>query len=271
MTSWSEGGIATNGSSLHYTRTGGDKPPLVLLHGFTDYGLCWTSVARALEATYDLIMPDARGHHHLSPLGAGLRMDLLVQDVVALIQTLELECPVVMGHSMGAHTTAVLAANHPELVKAVILEDPPWRYEALPTPPPDFEKYGQQWRKSFQDLKKLSFAERLASIQQTSPNWSEDEKRSWALSKEELDPAVFDDFADLSRALNVVVPNIVCPVLLVTGEISQGSTALPDMVKRVLKTWPRGEYVEIVNAGHSVHRDQFQRFMKVVTTFLARI
>ena len=59
---WQSGDIETNGIRMHYHRTGGDKPALVLSHGATDSGLCWTRVARVLEADYDVIMPDARGH-----------------------------------------------------------------------------------------------------------------------------------------------------------------------------------------------------------------
>ena len=51
-----------NGLKLHYTRTGGAKPPVVLAHGFSDDGLCWTPVAEALAADYDVVMVDARGH-----------------------------------------------------------------------------------------------------------------------------------------------------------------------------------------------------------------
>ena len=37
---WIEGDVLVNGRSFHYTRAGGNKPPLVLAHGFTDDGLC---------------------------------------------------------------------------------------------------------------------------------------------------------------------------------------------------------------------------------------
>ena len=50
MTHWQSGDIRVNGLMLHYTRTGGAKPPVVLAHGFSDDGLCWTPVAEALEA-----------------------------------------------------------------------------------------------------------------------------------------------------------------------------------------------------------------------------
>ena len=60
MATWTEHDILTNGIRLHYYRTGGDKSPLVLCHGFSDNGLCWTPLARELEADYDVIMVDAR-------------------------------------------------------------------------------------------------------------------------------------------------------------------------------------------------------------------
>jgi pimeloyl-ACP methyl ester carboxylesterase len=60
MASWQSGDVETNGIRLHYTRTGGAKPPLVLAHGVTDSGLCWTPIAEALAADYDVIMVDAR-------------------------------------------------------------------------------------------------------------------------------------------------------------------------------------------------------------------
>ena len=59
---WASEHIIVNGIKLHYNRTGGDKPPLVLSHGITDNGLCWTPLACVLEKEYDVIMYDKRGH-----------------------------------------------------------------------------------------------------------------------------------------------------------------------------------------------------------------
>ena len=61
--SWTEHDIDLDGKLMHYVRTGnGEKPPLVLVHGFSDDGPCWTPTARDLEADYDILMLDARGH-----------------------------------------------------------------------------------------------------------------------------------------------------------------------------------------------------------------
>jgi pimeloyl-ACP methyl ester carboxylesterase len=59
---WFTGDTLANGMKIHYHRTGGDKPALVLSHGSTGNGLFWTRVARALESDYDVIMYDQRGH-----------------------------------------------------------------------------------------------------------------------------------------------------------------------------------------------------------------
>jgi N-formylmaleamate deformylase len=49
MNNWPSGNVIANGIRIHYHRTGGDKPPVVLSHGSTDNGLYWTRVAQALE------------------------------------------------------------------------------------------------------------------------------------------------------------------------------------------------------------------------------
>ena len=56
MTGWSSHSVETNGIHLHYQRTGADRPPMVLAHGFTDMGLCWTLMTRKLEGHFDVIM-----------------------------------------------------------------------------------------------------------------------------------------------------------------------------------------------------------------------
>src|ERR1700719_2990387 len=121
---WFSGDVGANGIRLHYYRTGGDKPPIVLSHGATDDGLCWTRVARALEADYDVIMPDARGHGLSEAPEEGYTAQARAADLAGLIGALELQKPAVGGHSMGAMTTFYLAATRPALVRCAILEDP---------------------------------------------------------------------------------------------------------------------------------------------------
>src|SRR5436190_17189478 len=123
MAQWQDGYVTANGIKIHYTRTGGDKPPVVLNHGSTDSGVCWTPVARALEADYDVVMPDARGHGLTDAPDGGYDVETRAADLAGFVEALKLDRPVVGGHSMGASTTLRFAAGYPDMLRAAILED----------------------------------------------------------------------------------------------------------------------------------------------------
>ncbi len=113
-----------SGIDIHFLRTGGGKPPLVLLHGLTGSGACWIPLARALEGEYDVVMPDARGHGNSGTPVNGYRYDNHATDVIGLIQGLGLAAPVLLGHSMGGMTAAVVASQPATAIRGVILADP---------------------------------------------------------------------------------------------------------------------------------------------------
>ena len=107
MTAWSEGNVQANGITIHYHRTGGNsKPFLLLLHGITDSGLCWSRVTHELEGSYDVVMSDARGHGRSGGIASGFSTTILADDAAALIRALGLEKPYLFGHSMGARRPA---------------------------------------------------------------------------------------------------------------------------------------------------------------------
>src|ERR1041385_1916883 len=115
---WIQNDLQVNGVRLHYYRTGNtDKRPLVLVHGFSDNGLCWTPVARDLESEYDVIMPDMRGHGLSARVQAGEKVDMAA-DLAGLIRAMEFSSPVICGHSMGAMITFEIGVRFPELAKA---------------------------------------------------------------------------------------------------------------------------------------------------------
>lgn len=108
---WTSGVCETSGIDIHYLRTGGAGDPVVLLHGLMGSGACWTPLARALEGEFDVVMPDARGHGDSSAPHHGYRYDDHASDVVGIIRGLELSRPVLLGHSMGGMTAAVVASR----------------------------------------------------------------------------------------------------------------------------------------------------------------
>lgn len=124
MTRWTDGLCRANGIDIHYLRTGGPGQPVVLLHGLTGSGACWSPLAQALEGEYDVVMPDARAHGHSSTPPDGYRYEDLANDVMGLIEGLGLPAPVVLGHSMGGMTAAVVASRRAAAIRGVILVDP---------------------------------------------------------------------------------------------------------------------------------------------------
>jgi len=67
---WTDGYVMANGIRIHYWRTGGGKPPMVLADGSSDDVLCWTNLAKELEDSFDIILFDARGHGLSDPPSA---------------------------------------------------------------------------------------------------------------------------------------------------------------------------------------------------------
>jgi pimeloyl-ACP methyl ester carboxylesterase len=123
MSTWHADTVHANGLRIYYTRTRGDKPPLVLAHGFSDDGLCWTPITEQLAADYDVIMVDARGHGRSEGPEQGYGLTDLAIDLAGVITGLGLHKPAVLGHSMGGGTTFVMAGTYPEIPGAILIED----------------------------------------------------------------------------------------------------------------------------------------------------
>ncbi|GHO88738.1 alpha/beta fold hydrolase [Dictyobacter formicarum] len=270
MSHWFEGLVLANDVQLHYYRTGGTaKPPLLLLHGFTDAGLCWTSVARDLEADYDIVMLDARGHGCSGAAVSGFTTEMLVADVVAVIQALQLPPVTLLGHSMGGHMAAHVTKKHPELVRAVMLEDPPWRgLEAEPLSGEE-ENGLEQWATNMRELQKQPLAERLEDAADFNPHWLPDDVRTWAEAQGQFQVEVFTQgLYQVSRDWKAIVPELARPGLLITGDPIRGAIVTPEVAQQALATWPEGRLAYIEGTGHSIRRDQHEAFVTAVRQFL---
>jgi N-formylmaleamate deformylase len=267
-------GVIANGIRIHYVRTGGDKPSLVLAHGFSDNGLCWTPVAQALEGDYDVIMPDARGHGLSDAPETGYDTEDRVADLVGFIQALELERPALMGHSMGANTVAFAAATYPDLVGCAILEDPPWR--ELTFTPEETQARGKQRRAEIIERKTRTRQELVASCREAHPTWPEAELGPWADSKLQLSPNVLScrlpPPMQRSGAIRwpEVAAKIACPTLLITADPDAGAIVTPQLAREAAGMNVNIRVIHISGAGHSIRREQFGRYMQAVTEFLTQ-
>ena len=273
---WVQGDVNANRIKVHYYRTGGDKSPLVLSHGFSDNGMCWIRAAKALKGAYDVIMPDARGHGLSSAPESGYDDLTRAADLARFVMAVGLERPAAMGHSMGAATTAMAAASYPELFSCIILEDPPWFDESSPRPgaedltPEERERRGAQHLEQLMALGAKSIEEIVAIGRRQSPTWEEIEFGPWATSKQQLSPNALNAGSRKRTHWSEVVPKIACPTLLLIGDPEQHAIVSPETARKVTEMNPLVEVVQLEGAGHNIRRERFDGFVEAVTAFLAR-
>jgi pimeloyl-ACP methyl ester carboxylesterase len=258
---WQENTVRANGIDIHYWRTGGNKPPVVLLHGLTDSGRCWQLAAEALSDEYDLIMPDARGHGRSSVPEQGYRTEDRVADVLGLIEALGLERPAVVGHSMGAETSAMLAADAPSAISCAVLEDPSFRLQPL-------GDVADEWAQDLLKQKQLTHQQLVAQARVDLATWNPATLDSWAESKLEADPRVFMWLREPRTPWRSFVNRISVPTLLVTAETERGAIVTPETAQEIASINPHVRVAHIAGAGHCIRYEQHDAFVAVVRTFL---
>ena len=112
-----------NGLRLSYLDSGGDGQLLIALHAHWMEATTYTPLAAALAPQWRIVALDQRGHGYSDHASTYTREDYL-SDLSALFKHLKLNGPAVMlGNSLGGINAYQFAARHPELVRAMIIED----------------------------------------------------------------------------------------------------------------------------------------------------
>jgi pimeloyl-ACP methyl ester carboxylesterase len=114
--------VVANGLEIGYD-TAGAGEPLIMLHGATSVGHeDWAAQVPLFGRTFRLYLPDARGHGRTRwDVGDGWSNELLVADLLAFADALDLETFHLVGFSMGAMTALTFATRHPERLRTLIV------------------------------------------------------------------------------------------------------------------------------------------------------
>ncbi len=266
MGTWTEQFIETNGVKICIHRTGGGKQPVVLLHGISDNGLCWSRVARALEGEFEVIMLDARGHGKSAIESSDFSFELMADDVAGVIRALDLGRPAILGgHSMGGQTATVVAAKYPELVSRIFLEDP--GYFMSP-----FVRLLVRLLLPFilssarKDAKKdTSKIER--TCKKRHPSWVDEEVVPWAVAQQDFGRNLENGHLgkiNLFVDWKATFQKVKCPALLIIP--SKGMMS-PKQVEAFKPLFGNARVAYIQGAGHSVRREQYAQYMAAVLAF----
>lgn len=252
-------------------------PQLVLLHGITSSAAAnWPSIAHWSQRGWRVIALDARGHG-LSPrwqpqqlLRAGQQ---LVDDVVEVLEYLQPTPtaglkPILIGHSMGAATAAVVAAQRPDLVSALVLEDPA-RYGTRS--PSELLRRGQA-RANHVNRTLADLPSSLAALLENAgtpgqPSAQEALPSLWA--SQQLDQSLLGtgvvapevEFTQLMESISL-------PTLLLTGDRRGEARVGAQLLAHLMEQNPHICGQVMPGAGHQVRRANPQAYYDVVDAFL---
>lgn len=247
----------------------------MFLHGLMGSTSNWRSIAKAFEDRYHVLAFDQRGHGRSFQPESGFHPRDFASDLNKIMDELGWPSAIVVGHSMGGRNAMEFALHFAHRVKALVIEDigpeansrATSRIEKLldlvPTPFASREQARSFFEGEYPEM--ISFypkARVVAKFLLANIDQRDDGKLDWRFSKKAVLGAMREgrneDRWDALRNLRM-------PVLIVRGAESDDLT--PEIFARMKATLPTAQAVEIEGAGHWVHFDQPEAFIRVLKEF----
>ena len=253
------------GTRLAVRDYGGGGSPVLLLHGLAGHAEEWSGTAAALTPRHRVLALDARGHGGSTRRPDDVSRAAHVADVAYAIDRLKLGPVALVGQSLGGHAALMAAAEHPALVRALVVA------EASPVRAEDAAGVGgwlADWPAPFASRATAAafFAEQ---------GWSPNAAAAWTDGLEARDDGLRPRFdADvLERMLREAVAldlwsaweRIRCPALVVRGA---AGTLPPEVAREMASRLPGTRVLELAEAGHDLHLDQPAAWSHALRGFL---
>lgn len=261
------------GSKIHYWMEGPEKgTKIVLSHGATlDHHSFDQQIQALLDNGFQVITWDMRGHGKSEPIGKDLTIEILADDLKAVIEAIGIKKAVFVGHSLGGYVVQKFIHKNPEMAeKAVIIactdiaKKPNFFFEALYKLMPGLLK--RMSLDSFRErtLKELSISQDVKSYAS---------KAMEHITKEDFIKIIASGVEAMWSDLGVSEAyRIPIPFLLTHGEndLANGKVFHKQSPRWAAKE-PNCYYEIIPNAGHTAHMDNPEAFDKLLIDFLFKI
>jgi len=252
--------------------------PLLFVHGFSHNRHVWDDLAPALSGAHRPLALDLRGHGDSgwSVEGRYSPTDY-ASDLPRVLDALEIERAILVGHSLGGNAATLFAAQHPERVSRLVLVDtgPSLSLDAMIHMARDVSGALQSY---------ASVAEYRDTLVSTYPLGSEaslDRMASTGLVRRidgrfepRLDPGILSpstdraDWTSLEQKLWSALRGVRCRTLVVRGGVSAmlSEKAAREMVDAALGD---AALANVPNAGHAVMVDDAPALLSAIEKFLA--
>lgn len=251
-------------------------PKMVFLHGLMGFLNNWGSITREMSKNYCCLVFDQRGHGKSFKPVQGYQPEDYAADLLQILQALGWEKVILVGHSMGGRNALCFAHQYPEkLEKLVIVDISPdlkpdsalyfeKMLNSIPTPFANQEQakrfFNEDFGKVFSSKEDVSVLSRFlfANLEPSSGG-----SFDWRFSKTAIIESAklgrSEVLWDWFRGLNL-------PCLYIRG---QRSKDLPkEVFEKVLQMNSTIQGVEISDAGHWVHSEQPELFLKELKKFV---
>lgn len=265
--------LTVDGLKIHYvdwTLPGGDaRPPLVLLHGIGRMAHAFDHIAPRFADRYRVIAMDMRGHGDSGwhPQAAYLVEDY-VKDLEGLVEQLGLKDITLWGASTGGRVAQVFAGMHPELTRAVVVED------VGPERPKEVSNR-RSGRMAREQLGWADVEELLALLKTSYPRTSEGILRHFAIHNSrpredgrvvlKRDPDIEKGF--VPTEIWRFVKQIRAPILYVLG--GESNIVPPETQEELRRILPQVRIETMPGLGHYPSDEDPAGYASIVDRFLA--
>jgi pimeloyl-ACP methyl ester carboxylesterase len=260
-------------------------PTLLCIHGVGRSWRDYMPLLPALIPAWSVVAPDLRGHGGSARTPDHYLIRNFLADMKALLRQLE-RPTVIYGHSLGAMLAALVAAECPDQVVAVIAEDPPspaFLERLLETPYGPLFRAMQKLAGSSQDVSAI--ARQLADVvlgndEEGRPLRLRDirDGASIRLSARwlcDLDPAVYTPILERHWRDGLDFPEVwsrvACPTLLLAGDEACGGMLPAADARDIMDRLADGTLVEFPQIGHQIHWLAREAALRAVLSFLGSL
>ena len=258
-----------------FYRKFGQGPPLIIIHGLYGSSDNWLSIGKKLADNFEVFLIDQRTHGK-SPHSQDHNYQLLKEDLREFMDNQSIEKAIIMGHSMGGKTAMFFAVDYPEKVSNLIIIDiSPLAYKttnsnqllahaSIIRAMYNLDFYGITSRKEIDNILAKSIPEnRIRQFLLKNIKRSKDNEYSWSLNiktiKNEL-TNIMEGFDENQIEITDF------PILFIKGENSD--YILDNDKEAISQFFPFAKIKTIPNAGHWLHAEQPELFLKKLKEFI---